>query len=135
MALLSRLHGLSATSAGAGLLYDGLFLAFNTLEELMERVGELLHSLIQQLLGNLVVMDANFLEGCKLRLSLRDVVLYAQADLSVVAEVLDGLKRHGINGMGAYQFLGVEHIAICGIFGARAGPQRSLRLCPAVFER
>src|SRR5260370_32931221 len=119
MALLSHLHGLSAASTGAGLLYDGLFLAFNPLEELMERVGELLHSLIQQLLGNLVVMDADFLEGRKLGLSLRDVVLYTQADSSMVAEVLDGLKRHGINGFGAYQLLGVEHIAVRGTFSAR----------------
>jgi hypothetical protein len=40
---------------------NGLFLAINAFEQLMERVSELLNALVEQLLGDLFVGDANLL--------------------------------------------------------------------------
>ncbi len=42
-------------------LLNGLFLVINALEELVERIGKLLHPFILELLRNLIVVNANLL--------------------------------------------------------------------------
>ncbi len=88
----------------------------------MEGIGEFLYTLIQELLCNLVVMNTNFLEGGKFCPGLWYIVLDGEADYTMIAEGFDGLKWHGVHGIGADQLLGVQHIAISGVFRACAGP-------------
>src|SRR2546422_11121564 len=94
------------------LLLNGLLLALNTFKELVEGVRKLLHTLIQQLLSNLIVMNANFLKRVKFCIRLGNVVLDAVTHLTMIAEVLDGLQRHRINRMGANEFLCIQYITI-----------------------
>src|SRR6266699_7029529 len=65
----------------------------------------------------------------------RNVVFDAVADLTMIAEVIDGLQRHGVYGVRANQFLSVKHIAIGWILGAGAGPERTLDMCTCMLER
>jgi len=103
-------------------LLDGLLLTLNAFKQLMEGIGELLHAFILELLGHLIVVDADFLKSVKFRVSLRNVVLDAKAHSTVIAEVLNSFQRHRIHGVWANEFLRVQHIAIGRIFGTRAGP-------------
>ncbi len=54
---------------------------------------------------------------------------------AVVAEGLDGRRRHGIDGVRANQRLGVEHVPVLGVLGARAGPQRPLQRGAGLAQR
>src|SRR5579859_5501759 len=104
------------------LLFDGVFLVLDASEELVERVGEFLYAFVEQLLGDLVVMDADLLQGIEGGLCARDIILDAVASATVVTEVLDCLQWHGIDGIGSNQFFCIQYVPIGGIFGASAGP-------------
>src|SRR5258708_6879747 len=56
------------------------------------------------------------------------------AHLTVIAEVLDSLRRHSVNSIRTDQFLGIQYIPIGRVFRAGAGPQRSLLIRPLLFE-
>ena len=98
----------------------------NTLKQRVEGVYKLLHSLLLQLPGDLVVMDPGVLECSKLRLRLRELVLDGDPHPAMIVEVLERFERHGVHGVRTNQFLDVQHIAVGWIFRARAGPQRPL---------
>src|SRR5216684_7440537 len=101
----------------------------------MEGVCELLHAFVLQLLGDLIVVDAYFFKRCKFGPGLWNVVLDGAADPAMIAEVLDGFQWHGVDGIRANEFLGVEHVAVCRIFRAGAGPKWSLHVRATMFER
>ena len=99
----------------------------------MEGVSKLTHTLLLQLPGNLVIEDANVLEGSEFSLRLLDIVLEAVAHSPMIAEVLDRCERHSIYCVRADQFLRIEYIPVRRIFRARARPERSLDLCAMVL--
>src|SRR5579862_2109047 len=51
------------------------------------------------------------------------------ADLSVIAEGVEGGRRNGVYRVRSDQFFDVQHIAISRVLGAGAGPQHALSLC------
>ena len=53
----------------------------------------------------------------------------------MIPESIEGGGRHGVDGVGADQFLDVHHIAVGGIFRAGAGPEHALCLCAFGCER
>src|SRR5579875_3983817 len=114
---------------------DGLMLAFDPLEQIMEGIGELLHALILQLLRDLIVMNADLLQLVKRGAGAIQIIFDTVAYSAVIAEVLDGLQRHCVHGIRADQFLGIEHVAVCRVLGAGAGPERALHSCAGVLER
>src|SRR5689334_16537066 len=101
----------------------------------MEGVGELLHALILELPSDLIVVDSYCFECVQRSLSLRNIFLDGEADSPMVAEVLDGFQRHSIDGIGADEFLSVEHVAVCRIFCAGAGPEWTLYMRTTMLER
>ena len=115
-------------------LLDGLLLALNAFKQLMEGIRKLFHAFILELLGHLIVVDANFLKSVKFRISLRNVVLDAKAHSTVIAEVLNSFQRHRIHGVWADEFLCVQHIAIGRVLGTCTGPQRSLYMSAILLE-
>src|ERR1051326_5052841 len=115
-------------------LFNGFFLALNALKQLMEGIGELLHAFILELLGHLVIVDADVLKGVKFRVSLRDALFDTKARLAVIFEVLNSFQRHRIHGVQANEFLRIEHIAVCRIFGTGASPQRPLYMSALLLE-
>ena len=115
-------------------LLDGLLFTLNAFKQLMEGIGELLHAFILELLGHLIVVNANFLKGVKFRVSLWNVVLDAKAHSTVIAEVLNSFQRHRIHGVWADEFLCVQHIAVGRVLGTSAGPQRSLYMSAILLE-
>src|SRR5579885_3596567 len=114
---------------------QSLLFGVDGLEEIVERVGELLHALDQQLVRDLSVADADGFQRLKQGNRAGDIVVDGDAGVAVIAEVLDGFQRHGINGIGADQFFGVHDIAVGRVLRAGAGPQRSLHHCAAMLER
>jgi hypothetical protein len=57
------------------------------------------------------------------------------ADDAVIGKGIDGLVRHGIDGVRADERLDVTHIVVEGILGARAGPEGALHAGPLLLKR
>src|SRR5438445_3388333 len=76
------------------------------LEELVERVGELLHALELERLGDVVVVDADRGELLEQLVSVLNTVQNGvAAHLAVILEGDDRLQRHGIHGLRSDQLL------------------------------
>ena len=73
----------------------------------MERVYELLHPLLLQLPGDLIVGDPDVRECSKLSLRLWELVLDGEPHLAMIVEALDRGEGHGVHGVGTDQFLDV----------------------------
>src|SRR5947209_8976084 len=131
------LHNIHVPGSGTCCLsfFDGLSLVLDGLEQFMERVSKLLHALVLQLLGHLIIRDADLFQLCKFGLSSCNVVFNAKAYLAVIAEVLDSLQRHGVYGLRTDQFLCIENVAVGRVLGAGAGPEWTLHPCARVLER
>src|SRR2546428_5979733 len=115
--------------------FDGFLFTGDSCKELVEGIGEFLHTFVLELLCYLVVIDVDFLKGSEKGVGFWDVVLDAVAHLAVIAEVLDGFERHGIYGMRADEFFRVEDVAVGGILSAGAGPEWALHVCSSLLER
>src|SRR5258708_26075885 len=74
-------------------LFDRLLLALNALEKLVERVGEFLHALVQQLLRDLSIVDARLLQLVQICLPPSRILLNSARDNAVIAEVFDRFQR------------------------------------------
>src|SRR5579859_7853066 len=116
------------------LLLDSLLLALDTFKQVMERIRELLHTLILQLLGNLSIGNTHLLKGIEFRVGLWNVVIEAAAHLAMVAEVINGFQWHRIYRIRADKFLRIEDIAVGRILGAGAGPERPLHARSVLLE-
>ncbi|MGY4314565.1 hypothetical protein ACVWW1_003892 [Bradyrhizobium sp. JR3.5] len=96
--------------------------------QLVGRVGEQLDAVLDQLLGDRIERDAGLLQLLQHVAGVLDILLEAVADLAVVAEGIEGCRRHGVDGIGANQLLDIEHVAIVLVLGAGRSPQQPLRL-------
>src|SRR5205085_12043366 len=114
----------AAPSVGMGhhLLAPGA----NGVDQLVERIGELLDAVLLQPQRDLVHGDASLLDRRERGARLVDVLIDGALHHGVVEEGLDCPRRHRVHGVGADELLGVEDIAILGVLGAGAGPQAAL---------
>ena len=98
-------------------------------EQLVERVGELLHALVDQLFRDLLQRDAVLLQLGEYRAGARNVLLDGVGRrLAVVAECVHGRRRHRIHGVAADQRLDIHRVLVGRIFGAGGSPEQALRL-------
>ena len=73
----------------------------------MEGADELLHPLLLQLPGDLVVVDPDVRECSKLSLRLWELILDGEPHPTMIVEALDRGERHGVHGVGTDEFLDV----------------------------
>ena len=97
-------------------------------EQLVGRIGEQPHALLDQLVGHRIERNAGAAEIAEHALRIGDIVLQRVGELAVVAERIHGRDRHGVDGVGPDQLLDIEHVAIGLVLGAGGGPQQPLRL-------
>ncbi len=109
-------------ASNASFLPKYLSLVVNTLKQLVEGIFELLHSLLLQSPGDLLVGDPDVLEGHEIRLRPWELVLDGEPNLAVIVETLNRGEGHSVHGVGTDQFLDVQHIAVGWIFRACTGP-------------
>ena len=103
-------------------------LLLHRLQQLPEGVGEELHAFHEQLVGDFLHGDPDFGErGHRVSGGLH-ILHEACARLPVVAKRLEGRGRDRVDGIGPDQLLDVDHVAVVGVLGPRAGPEQPLRL-------
>jgi hypothetical protein len=94
----------------------------------MEGIRKLLNAFVLELLRDSVIMNADLLKGIEFCPGLVEVIFDGRLDDAMVAEVLDGFERHGIDRIRPDQLLGVQDVAVGRVFGAGAGPQGTLQV-------
>ena len=103
-------------------------------EQLVEGIGKAPHAVLGQLGGHRVDGNAACFERGHGLLGRADILLQARTHAAMVAEGVHGLRRHGVDGVGADQFLDIEHVAVGGVLGAGAGPEQPLRMRAARLQ-
>src|SRR6185437_7222930 len=101
----------------------------------LERFFEARDAFAQQRIRHVVEADARLGDRCEFRARLGHVGIYRARDYSVIAEILDRLWRHRVHRVGPDEVFNVEHVAVRGILGAGARPQRTLDARTFCFER
>ena len=98
-------------------------------DQLVVRVRELLHAVIEQLLRDGLHVDAGLGELVHHPVCARVVGLDRVAgNDAVIEESLDGCGRHCVHGVRTDQRFRVDHVAIVGILGAGACPEGTLHM-------
>ena len=92
------------------------------------RIGKGVDAIHQELICNFCNVDARCSQIGHDLLSFRNGVYKRRFRVAVVHEVDQGRRRRGVDRIRAYQRLYVEYIAVGGVLGACAGPQRALYL-------
>ena len=96
--------------------------------ELVGGIGEQLDAVLDQFFRDGVERDAGFFELFQHVPRVLDIFFEAVARLAMVAECIERCRRHGVDGVGADQFLDIQHVAVVLVLGAGGGPQQALRL-------
>src|SRR3954462_12820145 len=105
-------------------------LGFDAVDQLAERVGELLDALALEDGDHVVVVDAGLGESLEDTARLVDVLLERERDVAVILEGVDRLLRHRVHGLRADQLLDVDHVAIGRVLGRGRCPEAALRPRP-----
>ena len=95
--------------------------------ELVGRVRELLDAVLDQPVGDRLQVEPEPLDRLEHRLGLLDPLGQRRRDAAVVAEGVDGLRRHGVDRVAPDQGLDVEHVGVGGVLRPRRRPQQPLR--------
>src|SRR5579883_472133 len=107
-----------------------LLLATDGRLQLVERVGERAHAVLQELIRHLLHADAGGVEPGDGPGRVVEVAVDGARDLPVILEGVDrGLRQRG-DGIRPDQLFHVFHVAVGRILGARTGPQRALHARP-----
>src|SRR5215510_2462989 len=101
-------------------------LGANAVEQLGERVDELLDAFLLQHTNDVVVVDARFGELVEEEPRRVEAFLKRQRDLTVVLEGADRLVGHRVDSLGADQVVDVEHVAVGRVLRRRRGPEAPL---------
>jgi len=96
-------------------------------EQLVEGFGELLHAVLDQRFSDVVQVQAHTRDIGDQVAGLIDSLGERRVDVAVVAERVERLRRHGVDGIGTDQAFDVQHIGIGRILGPRGRPQQALR--------
>src|SRR3954454_1036480 len=117
--------GHSTSTGGAGQL---VALGLDVVEQLAERLRELLDTLLFQSVDDVVVVDARVAQVVEELARAVDVALERVAgDLAVVLEGLDRLGRHGVHRVRADQLLDVHRVLVGVVLDRRRRPKAALR--------
>ena len=101
---------------------------FYGLQEIVEGVGEELHSFPRQSGRNLLNRDTCQREIVHHLLRALNVFRKAFSQFPVITKCIDCRRRHGVHCVRANKFLDVHDVAVRWIFRARARPQYALCL-------
>src|SRR5262249_14684749 len=99
----------------------------DAVEQLRERVRELLHALPLERVDDVVVVDAGLGDLLEYAPRLVQVSLKRERHLAMVFEGRDRLLRHRVDRLGADQVLDVEHVAVVRVLRRGRGPEAALR--------
>ena len=110
-------------------------LARHRAEQLVGRVDEELHALLDELSCDGIDVDPGLRKPRHHGLGARDVLFDGWAQGAVIAKRVHGGGRHGVDGVAADQLLDVEHVGIGLVLGARGGPEQALRLGALLRQR
>ena len=117
---------------GAGRSFRGAIVDHG--EQLVERIGEKLHGVVGELVGDCLHRNSGAREIVHGLLRDVDGLFEAGARMAVIAKRVERGGRNRIDRVGADEFLDVHDVAIGRIFRAGAGPQQALRLRAACGE-
>ena len=96
--------------------------------ELVGGIRKQLDAVLDQFFRDGVERDAGLFEFFQHAPCVLDILLEAVPRLAMVAECIERCRRHGVDGVGADQFLDIQHIAVVLVLGAGGRPQQTLRL-------
>ncbi len=91
-----------------------------------------MHAFRFELIGDLIHVNAQRFQVGQGFLHADQILMNGNGCLTVVAEGIQRLRRHGVDRIGGDQRFNVDHVAIVRIFGAGRCPQGAL--CPAAFR-
>ena len=94
----------------------------DAVEELVERVAELLDALLLEHAHDVVVVDAGAAQIVEELACRVDVLRQRLGDDAVILEGPDRLLGHRVHRLPANQLLDVHHVAVLGILRRRGGP-------------
>ena len=97
-------------------------------EQLVERLDELPHAVLEELVGHLLHRDAGAGEGLHRVGGGLDVLLEARTDPPMVTESIEGGGGDRVDRVGSDQLLDVEDVAVARVLRARARPEQPLGL-------
>src|SRR5258708_20938251 len=95
--------------------------------KLVGGIGEQLDTVPDQIIRDRVERDAGSLELGEDAPGVLDIFVKTGARVAMVAEGRERRRRRGIEGLGADQLLGIEHVAIVFVLCTGRGPQQALR--------
>ena len=102
-------------------------LGLDALDDLLERVRELLDAFRLERLDDVVVVDTHVAKLPDQRARLVEAFEHrVAAHLAVILERLDRLERHRVHGVGPDQLLDVDHVAVGRVLRRRRRPQAAL---------
>src|SRR5262249_7272790 len=114
---------------------DRGLLAGDALDQPVEGLGEEPDAVELELPSDRLQVDAQLAERPPDAARLVDAGVDRARDLAVLAERRQRLRRHGVDGVRSDQLLDVHHVAIGGVLGAGARPERPLHLRPLALQR
>ena len=97
-------------------------------EQLVERLDELPHAVLEELVGHLLHRDAGAGEGLHRVGGGLDVLLEARTDPPMVTESIEGGGGDRVDRVASDQLLDVEDVAVARVLRARARPEQPLGL-------
>ena len=98
-------------------------------EQLVERIRELLHALLDQFFRDLLQRDAVLSSSASIARAPRYVLLDGIGrHLTVIAECIHRRRRDGVHGVAADERLDIHRVLVGRVFGAGGRPEQALRL-------
>ncbi len=107
-------------------LQRGLARRADGLHQPVEGLVELFHSLVLQLLGNLLDVDPQLRQPLEDGLGFGQPFRQRRGRFAVIAVGADRFDRHSVDSLRPDQRLDVFHVAVARVLGAGAGPQQAL---------
>src|SRR5436190_12472668 len=122
------------SATGDHVASEGCALPFETRNQRVEALLEAREPVAQQLVGDVVEVDADGTEIGDRALGGRELRVDRTRYLAMIAERLDRGRRHRVHRVGPDQLLDVDHVTVGGILRARARPEWPLQLRPGGLE-
>jgi hypothetical protein len=109
--------GIAVATDRRALASQGETLLAKSVQQLVERAGELRDTLSFERLGDVVVIDSRSGRMTDEAAGLSEVVFQAWFRVAVFVVLGEGLFRHRVDGVRSDQLLDIESVKVVGVFG------------------